>query len=1273
MRTRTWASMFAAGLFLLAASAVSGQQQQSEGAKLAQRGEELYGQDRLLEAETKFRAALEGVSDDDKAPCYDRLLTIYTRLERYDRAVSIGSRYEQWLATHPHEDRERLLYYELGWCYYSLGHAARAEPYLKKALAEGNLPPLPAAKQMAAVFYLAKSAERVGDAKKANGYWTSLEEKAKQGRAQPGISPQLRAEAVWHLAESYRGQKNVQLAVQRLRELLDTALEAPARRKTLELLARDYVRLEEWPAAEQALREAIQVHQTIGVTDRITFGELAAQLAHAIKKQPKNQADKREFNEWIAKASEAYQAVLNDPTLGRAYQVGSLEAFWKLQQLYQENAQLQDALTLLVKHDRWAGPTLLEPRLKAEGGQLELSLARLGNASASLRRAVQQMEGQEPLDLRELPRAYLFCGTAELMTGSTSEATRLGRKGVELYRKHQLIDDAVLVELINLVGCSARQAGDYKEAIDRFREGLAACAPGNSGAGQRCNLHLNIALLYKAQGELDKALKSCEDAETAYREMDPEPESLNSAIFKTARVSILLGLNRIEEAHKLTSPIIEICRKHGIHGGQLIATAQHAEGMWALQRGDLPAAKEAWLEVLKIQKQTSGDPLLPRTLTYLGIVADRQGDRQEAQSRFLEAREHQRDNPKAYPVTQFITLWRLAELASQAGDRQRARALLEEGLEIADRGRQQIYGEAQTRAIYFAQFTSGFDRDIEWNMLDVDPKAALAMHMRSRGRSLMEYMESAGIDPLQELKGPIGVKLKEREAELKRRLHAEMAQGWGLTPAGADEEARGNLKKTYEKTQQEYASVWSEIEASSGIYNNLTKPSLGADALAELRSRLAGGRTRLLVYHFGQDRSFAFLVGDTISVYELEAPENLVRQAAAPAPLPVTQALRGTRGLVITPAAPLPAAPEYAPPGRKVPLGYKAAGALMDNYRMLISNPGFNGTRGLVVRARDNAKPLPVQRADVLGEAILPQKLRQRIASEAPQELVVVPDGPLHRLPLEAVLLEGGPKPRYVIDVLPPIVYAPTLAVVPALLDRIQGSKPHAMSLLTVCNPAYAEEKLVLTGEGLGVLPRLPFTEDESRRVRSFFDPSRVTALEGERATAKAVAQMVRDKEIIHLAAHGITDESNNRNLFGALAFASSNDGAPGEEFLTMKDIHALPLQKCELAVLSACVTNVGPQASLEAGVTVAAGFLAAGARRVVASHWSVDDKATAQLMSVFFETVTTGENQGQPVSFAQALQQARLQVKRNPQTSAPFYWAPFVLIGPPEISGRGN
>jgi CHAT domain-containing protein len=96
--------------------------------------------------------------------------------------------------------------------------------------------------------------------------------------------------------------------------------------------------------------------------------------------------------------------------------------------------------------------------------------------------------------------------------------------------------------------------------------------------------------------------------------------------------------------------------------------------------------------------------------------------------------------------------------------------------------------------------------------------------------------------------------------------------------------------------------------------------------------------------------------------------------------------------------------------------------------------------------------------------------------------------------------------------------------------------------------------------------------------------------------------------------------------------------------------------------VLSACETNLGPSPPLEAGVTLASGFLAAGARRVVASHWSVADRSTADLMVAFFDKLTRARGE---LDYAQALQEARKAVRANERWASPFYWAPFVLIGP--------
>jgi CHAT domain-containing protein len=347
----------------------------------------------------------------------------------------------------------------------------------------------------------------------------------------------------------------------------------------------------------------------------------------------------------------------------------------------------------------------------------------------------------------------------------------------------------------------------------------------------------------------------------------------------------------------------------------------------------------------------------------------------------------------------------------------------------------------------------------------------------------------------------------------------------------------------------------------------------------------------------------------------------------------------------------------------------------VEQYRGEIEDPDFVSTRGLRLRHRPEGRPLAVQPLELPAEVFLPPAVRARIREAAPATLVVVPDGALHKLPLEALLLEGGAQPRYAIDELPPITYAPSAAILALLAGRPAPRLSGPLTLLTVADPAYPAEPAaagVTPGRGplpRGALPRLPFTRLESEGIRRLFDPTHVVALEGPRAREAAVVAALPGRSIVHMAAHGFADDRFG-NLFGALALTPPPPGqeTPGDDgFLSLHEIYALPLGDCELAVLSACVTNVGPQQPLEAGVTLASGFLSAGARRVVASHWGVSDRATAELMTTFLAQATAAERQSRLSSYARALQAARLRVRHQPKWSSPYYWAPFVLLGPPE------
>ena len=107
-----------------------------------------------------------------------------------------------------------------------------------------------------------------------------------------------------------------------------------------------------------------------------------------------------------------------------------------------------------------------------------------------------------------------------------------------------------------------------------------------------------------------------------------------------------------------------------------------------------------------------------------------------------------------------------------------------------------------------------------------------------------------------------------------------------------------------------------------------------------------------------------------------------------------------------------------------------------------------------------------------------------------------------------------------------------------------------------------------------------------------------------------------------------------------------------------MHDIYNMDLP-VEMVVLSACSTGLGGEVRGEGLVGLVRGFMYAGAERVVASLWKVDDTATGALMERFYQLML--EKDMPP---AAALRQAQIALSRQKRWRSPFYWAAFVLQG---------
>ena len=175
------------------------------------------------------------------------------------------------------------------------------------------------------------------------------------------------------------------------------------------------------------------------------------------------------------------------------------------------------------------------------------------------------------------------------------------------------------------------------------------------------------------------------------------------------------------------------------------------------------------------------------------------------------------------------------------------------------------------------------------------------------------------------------------------------------------------------------------------------------------------------------------------------------------------------------------------------------------------------------------------------------------------------------------------------------------------------------------------------------------------------------TKLVRETATKANVRSGAGGRRVVHLACHGCVDNAYG-NFYGALALAPGKDATSNPDddgFLTLADICRLDLKGCELAVLSACDTNLGPQQRGEGVWALSRGFLVAGSRRVVASDWLVDDEAAATLVYYFCSAIAAAEKAGSQPDYAHALQKAKRSVRQQEKWQSPYCWATFVLIGP--------
>ena len=288
----------------------------------------------------------------------------------------------------------------------------------------------------------------------------------------------------------------------------------------------------------------------------------------------------------------------------------------------------------------------------------------------------------------------------------------------------------------------------------------------------------------------------------------------------------------------------------------------------------------------------------------------------------------------------------------------------------------------------------------------------------------------------------------------------------------------------------------------------------------------------------------------------------------------------------------------------------------------------------------------------------------------ASHRLAVVADGALHYIPFAALpspVTGSGPATPLLVG--HEIVHLPSASAL-ALQRQTAGHRPAPRLAAVVADPVFGPDDPRLATDAASSMPRdgllsqsteldrLPLTRDEALAIAALASPGKVTTLLDFAANRSTVLsdQLARYR-VVHFATHGVVN-AELPELSGLALSRIDASGRPLEGVLRLRDIYNLRLA-ADLVVLSGCQTALGKEVRGEGLVGLTRGFMYAGAPRVVASLWWVQDRATAELMTHFYTAMWR-----ESLPPAAALRRAQLALWQERRWQDPFYWAAFVHQG---------
>lgn len=280
--------------------------------------------------------------------------------------------------------------------------------------------------------------------------------------------------------------------------------------------------------------------------------------------------------------------------------------------------------------------------------------------------------------------------------------------------------------------------------------------------------------------------------------------------------------------------------------------------------------------------------------------------------------------------------------------------------------------------------------------------------------------------------------------------------------------------------------------------------------------------------------------------------------------------------------------------------------------------------------------------------------------------LAIVADGALHNLPFAALPKPNGGRPLLIEHEL---VMLPSLSVLVLARKRARGFEikniaffadpvyqPTDPRLMVTPNTQKQPSKLTRFGDNPLSLTRLSGSRSEVLGIAEMTEAP-MLALDFEASRATVLSGELQAYDALHFATHGLINDLHPE-LSGLVLslYDASGQAIPG--VLSLPDIINLGLDT-ELVVLSGCSTAWGKDIRGEGILGLARGFLQAGARRMIASHWRVEDRATTRLMQLFYSAMLQ-----KGMSPSSALRHAQLTLRHDRRYRDPWYWSAFTIHG---------